>query len=215
MPDNLENSSNYLRLISMVIDLGTEVMLLLFFHLKPEEKVSAFFSEPGVREKLDYMKRRNILKPRQYRILTLPYPNPREFDLTLLITLLSNIFEDKIKAPINGWGTFPPASDDFSIGADLLRLKRIRNEIVGHHVKAQLSNTEFTDLWQQTESLLLRIVEAVDLKEKASYETKFSTYTTRSLQTTVDAQKALETVQMWYAEINILQEQASTVCENF
>jgi hypothetical protein len=214
MPDNLKNSSNYQRLISMVIDLGTEVMLLLFFHLKPEEKVTAFLSKPDVRRKLDYKKRRNILTPRQYRIVTLPYPNPREFDLSLLLTLLSYIFEDEIMAPIHGWGTFPSAaSNDFSIGADLLRLKRIRNEIIGHHVKAQLSNTEFTDLWQQTESLLLRIVEIVDFKGKASYKAKLSTYASPSPYSTVDAQKALETVKIWCDEINILQKQASIVCE--
>lgn len=204
MSDNGERSSHYLRMISMVIDLGTETVLEIFYHFKPRQNVGEFLSESIVKLKLKELQRRKILKLREFNLVNSSNPNPDKFDLNLLITLLTNLFRDKIEEPKRGWETFPPAKDDNSTGADLLRLRRVRNDLVGHVAKAQLSSTLYTKLWTETENVLQRLISIVSHEKEQELKHKLTVYKTKSLDT-LAVQNAIEKVQLWYEEVKKVQ----------
>ncbi|KAK3105280.1 hypothetical protein FSP39_021556, partial [Pinctada imbricata] len=66
-----------------------------------------------------------------------------DFDTTLIITLLRNL--SNILTPSLGWNKDPHPSDS-SLGADLLRLRRIRNDHV-HCKNMRMTNKDFGKKW--------------------------------------------------------------------
>ena len=135
----------------MVINVGTECLLLVFYKLTPRNTVASFFS--SLTTQFSNLKRKGFLKDVQYQLVTASNPDPDKFDITLLSCLLTNVFPKKINKPPSDWN---PKSMDTSFSADLCRIKKMRNEIV-LSVNAKMTKDEFNKLFTFVEEILIRI----------------------------------------------------------
>ncbi|XP_062600488.1 uncharacterized protein LOC134262116 [Saccostrea cucullata] len=79
--------------------------------------------------------------------------NPEEFDITLLTTLLRNF--TKISPPSTGWNNAPFATDT-SEGADLVRIRLIRNQLM-HKNDGELDEQEFKSIWSEIKNAVSRL----------------------------------------------------------
>lgn len=77
-----------------------------------------------------------------------------KFDVTLLYTLIRNLCPS-IK-PTKGWGCQPDDAD-IQIGDDIERLRMFRNKNYAHANFAEISDTEFNDVWENLKSIVNRI----------------------------------------------------------
>ncbi|XP_062592540.1 uncharacterized protein LOC134253980 [Saccostrea cucullata] len=91
---------------------------------------------------------KNIRPEQELRLRGAKTDGYKEFDITLLYTLIRNI-STKIPPPTKGWGgnTMPPVGET-TIGDDIERIRMIRNSMFGHISSASTSQTEFDDTWQ-------------------------------------------------------------------
>ena len=97
------------------------------------------------------------------------YGRSEDFDLTILIKLLRNICN--LTAPSRGWDKLPDTTE-LSLEADIARIKYYRNKIYAHPSKLELSDIEFTDLWNEIKAALLRIVRKYNPSNVDEWETQ-------------------------------------------
>ena len=82
-----EETTNYCRIILLMVDVGTETLLHLFYSLVPKHSVNGYFA--AKKSEIEDGKRKKVFDKNQYVKLTCPDPNPDEFDISLLINLLT------------------------------------------------------------------------------------------------------------------------------
>ncbi|XP_056003727.1 uncharacterized protein LOC125662515 [Ostrea edulis] len=119
----------------------------------------------------------------------------KDFDITLLYTLLRNLKCLKITAPTQGWGTSQrPGNGETTPGDDIERIRLIRNKIYGHVAVPALSETEFQEHWSNisdickrmqtllgknyVQSLQMAEVRAIDLEMENTYLEKIKSLCT-------------------------------------
>lgn len=85
----------------------------------------------------------NNLKPREWNIIKAVRKNLYgEFDVPLIYKIIKTL--NLVPYPTKGWGNqTPPAETEITVGDDIERIRRIRNEIV-HRGNANISDTELT-----------------------------------------------------------------------
>ena len=102
--------------------------------------------------------RRKILNGSQWENLFPPaggHPNSKNFDITLLFLLLTNICG--LSPPLSGsWHKMPPASDT-STEANLARVKFYRNELYGHVATTGIPTPVFDVKWREVSSVLVSL----------------------------------------------------------
>lgn len=81
-------------------------------------------------------------------------PDYRNFDVTLLYTLVRNLCHSL--KPTNGWGKEPDDAD-IQIGDDIERLRLFRNNYHAHADSAAISDADFKDIWKNLNSVVNRI----------------------------------------------------------
>lgn len=81
-------------------------------------------------------------------------PDYRNFDVTLLYTLVRNLCPSL--KPTNGWGKEPDDAD-IQIGDDIERLRLFRNNYHAHADSTAISDAEFKDIWKNLNSVVNRI----------------------------------------------------------
>ncbi|XP_053388050.1 uncharacterized protein LOC128551288 [Mercenaria mercenaria] len=210
MSDNPERCANYLKIVRLIVDVGTDTVRDLFYFYKPKERVAAFFASHTILDELFDLKQRHVITSEQFEKLTND-PNPDEIDISLLITILVNLFKWTVDEPENGWNN-PTAEDDVTLGADLLRLKKLRNSIVGHSPDGNISNEVFEDLWEQTSCILTRIAE---ITHSDTISVVIERYKSSPLDKNDD--KYIPLLRQWYEEsmsaISNLQLRVQELCE--
>ena len=81
----------------------------------------------------------------------------KDFDITLLYTLLRN-FCQNIAPPSQGWGgSTMPSSNEVTVGDDIERIRLIRNKLFAHIPEAAISETEFKDHWSIISDICMRL----------------------------------------------------------
>ncbi|XP_053389950.1 uncharacterized protein LOC123558664 [Mercenaria mercenaria] len=206
MSDCEEKAAYYLRFISMYIDLGTEIVLKVFVHHTPGKDAKSFLLSDPVKKKLKQLKNKQILNKEESDLVLSSAPHPKVFDISLLITLSINLFsEHQLTPPKKGW-SFPPKNSDKSISADLLRLRTIRNMIVGHVAKAQLPKWRFDDEWENVEEIFLRIYRNISPDEESHLKQKMEDYRLRKLDPSIK-NKYDSKLNEWHQEISKVQQQ--------
>ena len=164
MSDSTESSAYFYRVISLVVDVGTETLRGIFYSKVPKSDVATLFETPQIRSEFRKLKGK-VLTQVQYDKVTND-PDPDTFDISLLTTLLTIKKISGIPKPAAGWGVTPSESDT-TLGADLIRLRDIRNEIIAHCSKAQLEVHEYKRIWGSVENVLIRIAKHVNASEEA------------------------------------------------
>ena len=113
-----------------------------------------YLNTPAVDSKLKGLRTRKVLYTKQWDTLHRVSVTSAYFDITLLFLLLRNICS--LKPPATGWDG-PPSSLDLSMEADLVRIKRCRNELYAHRIAMSVADTDFENTWTEIEAALLRL----------------------------------------------------------
>ena len=101
--------------------------------------------------------KKKVIQPNQLRLLYPASPNQanlNDFDITLLCVLLRNICG--LLPPSTGWDNVPNVAD-ISTEADIVRIKRFRNERFGQITKKNVSAADFKTFWAEITSPLVRL----------------------------------------------------------
>ena len=144
------------KLSRLLIDGGTTVLRNIFdtYH-PPSNLASNLHANYSILVKL---MRQKILNGSQWENLFPPaggHPNSKNFDITLLFLLLTNICG--LSPPLSGsWHKMPPASDT-STEANLARVKFYRNELYGHVATTGIPTPVFDVKWREVSSVLVSL----------------------------------------------------------
>ncbi|XP_028515250.1 E3 ubiquitin-protein ligase DZIP3 [Exaiptasia diaphana] len=155
---SLRENTNYTRLCRLVIDIGSRVLRgVLDGHLHPPADLQRHLNSPGINSILKTLRSKRVLNTQQWDKLYPPapgVPSSTTFDITLLFLLLRNTCG--LTPPTTGWDAAPLPTNKSTV-ADLIRVKRCRNEIICHKSAAELSNTDFENHWAEIGAALTRL----------------------------------------------------------
>ena len=144
------------KLSRLLIDGGTTVLRNVFDSYHPPKTLSVnLYANYSI---LSNLRRKKILNGSQWEKLFPPgggHPSSKNFDITLLFLLLSNIC-GLYPPPSGPWHKMPPASDT-SREANLTRVKFYRNELYGHLATTGIPTPEFIVKWQEVSSVLVSL----------------------------------------------------------
>ena len=144
------------KLSRLLIDGGTTVLRNIFDSYHPPKTL--FVNLHANYSILSNLWRKKILNGSQWEKLFPPsggHPSSKNFDITLLFLLLSNICG--LYPPSSGpWHKMPPASDT-SREANLTRVKFYRNELYGHVATTGIPTPEFIVKWQEVSFVLVSL----------------------------------------------------------
>lgn len=161
---------NFFRIIGLVVDPGTEILRGVLHSQIPPDQLSSYLNERANKDIIDKLLKKGVINDTQYELLTKSDSDAKEFDITLLVTVLRNICT-AIQGPNHskGWAVKPEDIDDsdHSLGAEILRLKNIRNSITAHTPSTHLPTDKFEKLWGQIKDIILSIA------DKVPYQTEF------------------------------------------
>ncbi len=124
-PDEVLRSTsgkaNFQRVARLLISGGTALLREVFDQLCPPGNLPIILQNPATVNQLK--KKAKLHKPQWDRLYPSPgmYGKSKEFDITLLFSLLRNICN--LVPPATGWDKLP-TSTDHSLAADLARIKR-------------------------------------------------------------------------------------------
>ena len=127
------------------------------------------------------------------------YPSPgkfgksADFDITLTFRLLRTICS--LTTPSTGWNN-PPNSTDFSIEADLVRIKLYRNSVYGHNRKMEITDSDFHSLWKEISEALLRIAGSISNAKRDEWKKCVDKLLNDTL--TPEAQRYADELEIWY-----------------
>ena len=149
-----EESANFYRLVTLIVDFGSEILQDVLLHLLKPSRLEAVLQANTIT--IDNLVRTKVIFRKQYDLLTNITPNVEEFDISLLVVIFRNICPN-VPAPILGWNVKEPDVNDFSLAADLLRLRNIRNEVYAHRSSTNVTKVVFETLWLELTAIIERI----------------------------------------------------------
>ena len=160
-------NENYQRLSRLIMRAGTELLRAQFDSFYPPSSLANKLSEFATKQKLLHV----LLKPQ--RDLVYPatglFGESRDFDISLLSQLLKTLCSTQLPPLRSGWDR-PPSRDDFSLTADIVRIKFYRNDIIHKFHSGESSDAEFCSLWDEIKIVLLRIASHISEETKLEWE---------------------------------------------
>ena len=82
----------------------------------------------------------------------------KDFDITLLYTLLRNVCQSSIPPPSQKWGVSEmPSKNEITVGDDIERIRLCRNKLFGHISEAAIPETEFQEYWSIITDICTRL----------------------------------------------------------
>ena len=196
-PDEVLRSSkgrdNFQRLARLLMSGGTMLMREAFDIKCPPSNLSTILQNPATKKLLKAAK---LTKP-QWDCL---YPSPGMFgkstdcDITLLFRLLRTICG--LTPPVTGWDVLP-ASTDYSLEADLARIKYYRNSLYGHvNENIEISDDEFLVYWREISEALVRIAGQISPAKAKEWKNAIDTFLKDPL--TEEDKRHEQELQRWY-----------------
>jgi len=185
--------ANFQRLARLLISGGTCLLREFFDTIHPPTILPTILSNPATQAQL----RAARLSRPQWDCL---YPSPgiygtsTDFDVTLLFRLLKTICS--LLPPFTGWDKLP-SSTDYSVTADLARVKYYRNSVYGHVSQSmEIANDNFPLLWQEIGGALVRIAGHISHTKKIEWQVAIDNCLKDPL--TADDQRNVEELERWY-----------------
>lgn len=117
---------------------------------------------------------KNKLREDQLKICFIPppdLPNYKDFDVSLLYTLIRNLCPS-VK-PTQGWG-IELIDSDTQVGDDIERLRLFRNTYYGHADSTIIPDDVFEDLWTGLKSVIQRLQIYTTNWRTTNYEEKLA-----------------------------------------
>ena len=148
-----QKSTNFCKLINLLVNIGAEALRDVLLKKIPQNRLAAVIQQNYTL--LSNLKKQKVLTEPQIDLLQEPQPDPSKFDISLLVALLRNICPN-IEAPTPDWQVRVPAANDNSIGAEILRIKNIRNSSL-HISSTLMPKAIFTPLWNELVGIIVRI----------------------------------------------------------
>ncbi|XP_053380192.1 uncharacterized protein LOC128548770 [Mercenaria mercenaria] len=182
MSDNTEERTYYVRTICMYMDLTKDTLLKLFKYLIKSDDITRFLTSNDTASTLLDLFKGDILNKTEINLLRSSWPNPEKFDIALLIRLIIGLCKTAVVEPQLGWKNRPHPKDE-SLGADLIRLRDVRNKLIGHRADAKLSKAEYEKIWDKVEAILLRVIGKVEPESKNDFVTTLNGYKQYELDT--------------------------------
>ena len=159
--------SNGTKLSRLIVDGGTTALRNLF-NLKVPPNTLATTLNSNHAYFLNLKNNKKIFQEQWEKLYpSVGQPNAETFDITLLSLLLREICG--LTPPSTGWHNEPLASDP-SQEANLVRIKRYRNQIYGHVSSTGVSDAEFEGLWKGIAGTLEAL--GIDKKDIDDLKTK-------------------------------------------
>ena len=155
--DSSGEKYNALTLIRLIVELGTEALRRTFNRYHPGNLQVVLSAHKGTFLNL---KLRKIIDQNQLDKLypaASVSPSINDFDISLLSVLLRNIYTGSLKPPRDPIWDRPPSSSDHSTEADIVRVRRFRNEHLGHISNTDVSDIDFQSLWAEFSAPLVRL----------------------------------------------------------
>ena len=162
-----DQTENYQRLSRLIMRAATELLRALFDSFYPPSSLANKLRESATRKKL----RNALLKPQRDVVYPAPglFGESKDFDFSLLSKLLKILCSTQLPPLRSGWD-HPPSRDDFSLTADIVRIKFYRNDIIHKFPSGELSDAEFCSLWDEIKIVLLRIASHISAETKIEWE---------------------------------------------
>ena len=197
-PDDLLCSNvgkaNFQRLTRLLVTGGTALLRELFDMFCPPNDLPKLLKNPTIMSKLKAAK---LTKPQRDCLYPSSgvYGKSVEFDVTLLFRLLRTLFG--LIPPAKGWDALP-ATSDYSLEADLVRIKYYRNSIYGHvSSDMEISDAaEFLYLWKEISKALVRIARHISHEKEKEWQNAIDNFLTDPL--TDEDKRNVEELRTWY-----------------
>ena len=196
-PDKVLRSSkkrdNFQRLTRLLMSGGTVLLREVFDIRCPPKDLPTKLKNSTTKKKLE-----KILDKTQMKCLhpsSEKYGESREFDITLLYKLLTNICGVKPPAATESNGL--PVTTDHSLEADLLRIKWYRNSIYAHVIAdMEITDNEFQRLWREISETLVRIAGQISPAKAKEWQNAIDTFLNDPL--TEEDKRHEQELQRWY-----------------
>ena len=195
-PDKVLRSSkkrdNFQRLTRLLMSGGTVLLREVFDIRCPPKDLPTKLKNSTTKKKLE-----KILDKTQTKCLypsSEKYGESRDFDITLLYRLLTNICGVKPPAATESNGL--PVTTDHSLEADLLRIKWYRNSIYAHVEDMDITDGEFQRLWREISETLVRIAGQISPAKEKEWKNAIDTFLNDPL--TEEDKRHEQELQRWY-----------------
>ena len=196
-PDEVLRSTsgkaNFQRVTRLLIGGGTVLLRESFDQLCPPSHLLTMLKNPATEKKLKAAK---LTKPQWDCVYPSPgvYGKSAEFDVTLLFKLLRTICS--LSPPVTGWDALP-TSTNYSLTADLARIKYYRNSVYGHvNQNMEITDDEFPLLWQEISEAIVRVAGQISLTKKTEWQGAIDNFLKDPL--TAEDERNVEELMSWY-----------------
>ena len=151
-------NTNYARLCRLLIDIGTEALRNVFNGIHSPATLHVILSSSSAHcTTLKRLQKRGVLNPTLWGKLypaTASHVSSADFDITLLMVLLRNICGLSPPGSTGSWDKLPPDSD-YSMEANVVRIKCYRNDVHAHASKASVDDSTFNTLWHNISNAIM------------------------------------------------------------
>lgn len=193
-----DEKANFQRLTRLLMSGGIRLLREIFDKYCPPRDLSRKLSDPSIKKELTVNHPK--LTKRQRDTL---YPSPGAYgestdcDITLLFRLLRTNQICNLTPPHNGWDK-PLASGDYSLAADLMRIKDYRNKLAHVTGTMDIADDDFQSDWSEIREVLLRIAGHLSREEKKKWKMEID----KSLKSplTAEDKRNVEELEEWYRQ---------------
>ena len=187
-----KQKSNFQRLTRLLMRGGAVLLREIFDSIHSPDNLPTTLSEPLVEGQLRGARltipERNCLNP-----CPEVYGKSRDFDISLIFKLLRTICN--LNRPPTGWDSLPN-DFDYSLEADLLRIKYYRNEVYAHSKNLEIPDEQFLDLWGKISDSLLRIAANLSPEKQSNWKDAIEKFLRDPL--TPEEERYAEELELWY-----------------
>ena len=192
--------ANFSRLARLLIRGGLALLREVFDATHPPAKLPAVLANPKIKKHLETLRKNRVLFfPEWERLYNSSRPGgygqSADFDISLLCKLLREICN--LTAPATGWDNMPN-SRDYSLQADIVRIRSYRNSIYSHNHHMEVTDTDFQKLWIEISDALLRIAGHFGRARREEWKKSIEKFLHDPF--TPDAEKCAKELQLWYHE---------------
>ena len=187
-----EGKENFQRLTRLLISGGVRILREKFDSIHSPTDLPLKLGDPAIKA---ILKRARLSMP-QWDCLypsTGTFGKSTDFDITLLFRLFKTICN--LTMPLTGWDNLPNSAD-YSLEADLARIKYYRNSVYGHNRVMELAESEFCNLWKEIREALLRIAGSISQAKRDEWNDSIDKLLSDPL--TPEAHRYIDELNLWY-----------------
>ena len=188
--------ANFHRLTRLLMRGGVQLLRETLDSIHSPANLPLILANPAIQAQL---RGARLTQPERNCLYPSPgvYGKSSDFDITLIFKLLRTICGLTPPPGRRGWDDLPNSSTH-TLVADLVRIKYYRNEIYGHCPTMEISDSDFTRLWEEISEALLRIATNISPAKRNEWEKSIDDLLRNPL--TPDEVRCNEELETWYKQ---------------